>query len=304
MNRTQPQASRRRHPVLEWLFGSPGPEPVSRVAHTPNAAQPAGSDEAAREALLGPRGPDAGEADHTPAPADAGAQPAGPRSLIPRDMHRVNVSLPANLDLGEKLVPVRLTNISGTGAAMLYESDLPVPDGQKLWLDLALPTRQKPLELGLELTRRRPHTGPQGQDQQILHFAFPQIRRSDQDAIISYVNNLRLYEEKQYNVAAKVMLEVVTGRRRFARFNGETVELRPDSIRLMMDDFDAIAGAEVMLTIMAPHFVDHLDIEDVKVERVEVVSPRKAEVEVSLAKPNDQMLLFIRKHYPSTAKKR
>jgi len=101
-----------------------------------------------------------------------------------------------------------------------------------------------------------------------------------------------------------VMLEVVTGRRRFAKFNGETIEIRPDMMRLMMDDFDAIVGAEVMVTIMAPHFVDHLDIEDVKIEKVDIIDPRHAEVEVSLAKPDDNILLFIRKHYPASAKGR
>jgi hypothetical protein len=105
-------------------------------------------------------------------------------------------------------------------------------------------------------------------------------------------------------VAAKVMLEVVTGRRRFAKFTGETIEIRPDIMRLMMDDFDAIAGAEVMLTIMAPKFADHIDVEHVKVEKVEIISARKAEVEVSLANPDDKVVLFIRKHYPGVTKGR
>jgi hypothetical protein len=98
------------------------------------------------------------------------------------------------------------------------------------------------------------------------------------------------------------MLEVVTGRRRFAKFNGETIEIRPDQMRLLMDDFDAIVGAEVMLTIMAPKFADHLDVEDVRVDKVEIISPRKAEVEVSLDKPDDKVLMFIRKHYPGVSK--
>ena len=223
---------------------------------------------------------------------------------IPREMFRVNVSLPADMETAEqKVVAVRITNISGTGAALLYDSAAPLPPTGN-WLDLALPNRPKAMELELEIVRSRLHLGPQGQDQQIAHARFPSIRRNEQDAIIAYINNIRLYESKQYTVAAKVMLEVVTGRRRFAKFNGETIEIRPDLMRLMMDDFDAISGAEVMLTIMAPKFADHLDVEDVKVEKVEIVSPRKAEVEVSLAKPDDKVLLFIRKHYPGVAKGR
>jgi hypothetical protein len=225
--------------------------------------------------------------------------------LIPHEEFRVNnVSLPANLEIeGEKVMAVRLTTISGGGASLLYDSPDPLPAAGG-WLDLALPNRQKPLELEVKPVRSRHHLGPQGQEQQIVHVVFPTIRRNDQDAIIAYINNIRLYEDKQYTVAAKVMLEVVTGRRRFAKFTGETVEIRPDMMRLLMDDFDAIAGAEVMLTIMAPKFADHIDVEDVKVEKVEIISPRKAEVEVSLAKPDDKVLLFIRKHYPGVAKGR
>jgi len=218
-------------------------------------------------------------------------------------MHRVNVNLPAFLDLGDKTVQVRLTNISGTGAAILYDSPDPLPDTAH-FLDLALPNRPKPIELEVAVVQGRRHTGPQEQDQQIVHVRFPSIRRNEQDAIIAYINNLRLYEGKQFTVTAKAMLEVVTGRRRFAKFTGETIEIRPDLIRLMMDDFDAIVGSEVMLTIMAPHFSDHLDVDDVKVEKVDIVDPRHAEVEVSLAKPDDKVLLFVRKHYSGAAKSR
>ena len=230
------------------------------------------------------------------------AQAAKP--LVQRDMYRANVNLPANLDVGgERIVPVRITNLSGSGSALVFDSTEDIaPTGH--WLDLALPNRQKPLELELEVVNSRPTVSPSGKEQRIVHARFPSIRRNEQDAIIAYLNNLRLYEDRQVSVAAKVMLEVVTGRRRFAKFNGETVEIRPDSMRLMMDDFDAIAGAEVMLTVMAPHFSDHVDVEDVKVEKVEIVGPRKAEVEVSLAKPDDQVLLFIRKHYPGVVKGR
>lgn len=224
--------------------------------------------------------------------------------VIPREMFRVNVNLPANLDIaGEKVVAARITNISGTGAALLLDMPDRLP-ATGHWLDLALPNRQKPLELEVEVVSSRPHTSAQGQEQQIVHARFPSIRRNEQDAIIAYINNIRIYEDRQVSVAAKVMLEVVTGRRRFAKFNGETMEVRPDMMRLMMDDFDAIAGSEVMLTIMAPRFVDHLDVDNVKIEKVDIIDPRHAEVEVSLSKPDDKLLLFIRKHYPSVAKKR
>ena len=293
MNRNQPG---RRNRVLEWLFGTPGR--AAQPGRT-GAPAPVADEDLGREELLGPRRPSTAP----PPPPRAPAAPGRP-SLIPRDMYRVNVSLPANLDVGEgKAIPVRITNISGTGAAILVDSSDPLPEGQS-WIDLALPNRQKGLEVEIAVVQRRPHTGPQGQEQQIVHVQFPSIRRNEQDAIIAYINNLRLYEDKQFTVAAKVMLEVVTGRRRFAKFNGETIEIRPDMMRLMMDDFDAIAGAEVMLTIMAPHFSDHLDVDEVKIEKVEIVGPRKAEVEVSLAKPDDKVLLFIRKHYPGVAKSR
>lgn len=277
----------RRSRLLEWLFGSPAP--VRRAARPLASEVDDYEDEdPGRSALLG------------------NGQPASRhgKSLIPREMFRVSVNLPANLDIGAtKTLAVRITNVSGTGAALLYDSAEPLPDGNH-WLDLVLPNRQKPMELETIAVHSRPHTGSQGQDQQIVHVKFPSIRRNEQDAIIAYINNIRIYEDKQFSVAAKVMLEVVTGRRRFAKFTGETVEIRPDLMRLMMDDFDAIAGSEVMLTIMAPHFADHLDVDDVKIEKVDIVGPRKAEVEVSLSKPDDKVLLFIRKHYPGVVKSR
>ncbi|MBV9120601.1 MAG: PilZ domain-containing protein [Chloroflexi bacterium] len=290
MNRDQaPQ--RRRNRLLELLFGPPKQQPLA-------PASTAADDDPGRAALLGSRAGAVSPAIPEP------AAPQTPPGLIPRDMYRVNVNVPANLDIGgEKTVAVRLTNMSGTGAAILYDSGDDLPPGNH-WLDLALPNRQKPLEIEVELVTARQHTGPQGQDQQIVHVRFPTIRRNDQDAIIAYINNLRLYESKQFSVTARVILEVVTGRRRFAKFKGETIEIRPDMMRLMMEDFDAIAGSEVMLTIQAQDFSDHIDVEDVKVEKVEVVDPRHAEVEVSLTKPDDRVLVFIRKHYPSASKAR
>lgn len=274
---------------MRWLLGDPRPGEAAVLSPAAQPATPAAADDE-RAPLLGGL-PERQESDEV-------------RAIIPREMFRVNVSLPANLDRGDgKPVPVKLTNISGTGAALLYDSPEPLPDTDK-WLDLALPNRPQALELALQVVRSRLHTGPQGEQQQILHVNFPSIRRNEQDAIIAYINNVRLYEDKQFSAAAKVILEVVTGRRRFAKFNGETIDIRPDAMRLMMEDFDAIAGAEVMVTIMAPRFVDHLDIEDVKVEKVDIIDPRHAEVEVSLAKPDDQILLFVRKYYPASAKAR
>jgi hypothetical protein len=294
----------RRNRLLSWLLGSPGtpspPNPGPSELVELDSASPEDEEDLGRAALLGlSSASTVGEE----VPAElAVAEDDAPH--IPRDMFRVNVSLPANMEVAEqKVVPVRITNISGTGAALLFDSPNPLPTSGN-WLDLALPNRPKAMELELEIVRSRMHTGPRGEEQQIAHARFPSIRRNEQDAIIAYINNIRLYESKQYTVAAKVMLEVVTGRRRFAKFNGETIEIRPDLMRLMMDDFDAIAGAEVMLTIMAPKFADHIDVEDVKVEKVEIISARKAEVEVSLAKPDDKVLLFIRKHYPGVAKGR
>src|SRR5205823_3766404 len=115
--------------------------------------------------------------------------------VIPREMFRVNVTLPANLDIGgEKVLPVRITNISGTGAAMLIDfPDRLAPTGH--WLDLALPNRQKGMELEVEIVSSRSHTGSQGQEQQIVHGRFPSIRRNEQDAIIAYINNIRIYED-------------------------------------------------------------------------------------------------------------
>jgi hypothetical protein len=283
---------RRRNRLLRWLLGDPGPQQSAALTPAPaDAASASAPEEDERAALRGLGFGEPGAVDEV-------------RAIIPREMFRVNVSLPANLDPGDgKPVPVKITNISGTGAALLYDSPEPLAPTEK-WLDLALPNRPKALELELQIVRSRRHTGPAGEEQQILHVNFPSIRRNEQDAIIAYMNNVRLYEDKQFSVAAKVILEVVTGRRRFAKFNGETIDIRPDAMRLMMEDFDAIAGAEVMLTIMAPHFVDHLDIDGVKVEKVDIIDPRHAEVEVSLAKPDDSVLLFVRKYYPASSKPR
>jgi len=281
--------------ALEWLFGAEvvsAPEAelggslaesaVGRSAENPAAGgSQAAEDEAAR------------------ASEDAPAADGPSR----RTMFRTKVDLPADMEVAGKDVSVRVENLSGTGAALIYHSIDPVPESG-LWLDLALPNRPKPLELELRLVHTRRFTDSKGEMEQMLHVAFPSIRLGEQDNIIAYLNNIRLYEGKQYAVAATVKMEVVTGRRRFAKFVGQTMEIRPDKMKLMMDDFDAIAGSDVMLTVMAPHFADHIDVDDVKVEKVDIVSPRKAEVDVSIAKPNDNVLLFIRKYYPSSSKAR
>ncbi len=220
-----------------------------------------------------------------------------------RQMFRTNVDLPANMEIAGKDVPVHIQNLSGTGAALVYKSADPIPQ-EGNWLDLALPNRPKPMELEVKVIRTRESTDEKGEKRQIVHVTFPSIRRGETDNIIAYINNIRIYEGKQYAVAATVKMEVVTGRRRFAKFTGQTMEIRPDKMKLLMDDFDVIAGAEVMLTIMAPHFADHIDVEDVTIEKVDVVGPRKAEVEVAIKKPNDNVLLFIRKHYPGVGKSR
>ena len=311
MNRRPAARGASRGRLLGWLRGARGvasskaeaADPVAAPMEEPDAPFMFEDEDPGRVALLG-LAADRTEGSEAEAAEPEAAGPEEDRLQIPRDMFRVNVNMPAHLDVQQsKEVAVRITNISGTGFAFLYESTEPLLPNNN-WLDLALPNRPKPLELELLIVRSRLHLGPAGQEQQIVHARFPSIRRNEQDAIIAYINNIRLYESKQFTVAAKVMLEVVTGRRRFAKFNGETIEIRPDQMRLLMDDFDAIVGAEVMLTIMAPKFADHLDVEDVKVEKVEIISPRKAEVEVTLAKPDDSVLLFIRKHYPGVSKAR
>src|SRR5438067_5037391 len=125
---------RRRNPLIRWLLG----EKPSRsgAALEPLPIPPDVDDE--RGALLH------GAAPETEPPDEV-------RAIIPREMFRVNVSLPAHLDPGDgKPVPVKITNISGTGAAILFDSPEPLaPFGE--WLDLALPNRSTALELELQI---------------------------------------------------------------------------------------------------------------------------------------------------------
>ncbi|MHB8618592.1 MAG: PilZ domain-containing protein [Chloroflexota bacterium] len=265
----------------------------------------ADGDEAPEPAPERPEAATASTPDSEPTGSTPHAAPGSRDDPSRRAMYRTSVDLPATLDFDvAQPIPVRITNISGSGAALLLPSADPLPAGT-VWLDLAIPNRPKPLELEVRQIRRRHIPGENGQpDQQMIHVHFPGIRLGEQDAIIAYINNIRLYEGKQYTVAATVKMEVVTGRRRFAKFTGETMEIRPDKMKLMMDDFDAIENSEVMVTVMAPHFADHMDVDDVTVEKVKVVGPRKAEVDVVLSKPSDELVLFIRKHYPGAAKGR
>ncbi|MGH2364056.1 MAG: PilZ domain-containing protein [Chloroflexota bacterium] len=288
--------------ALEWLFGAeaaPEAELGGPLAEPVPALSPARAAPAVSAESLTAGGPPGAEGVAVPAAGDVPAADGPGR----RTMFRTKVDLPADMEIAGKDVSVRIENLSGTGAAIIYHSIEPVPESG-LWLDLALPNRPKPLELELRLVHTRRFTDAKGEMEQMLHVAFPSIRLGEQDNIIAYLNNIRLYEGKQYAVAATVKMEVVTGRRRFAKFVGQTMEIRPDKMKLMMDDFDAIAGSEVMLTVMAPHFADHIDVDAVKVEKVDIVSPRKAEVDVTIAKPNDNVLLFIRKYYPSSSKAR
>jgi len=119
----RPQPARRRNRLLGWLFGgdsAPRPsnaEPPTAAVVEREHASLEDDEDLEREALLGltAAGANSEEVPEEAAPAED-EPPA-----IPRDTFRVNVSLPANLEIAEQqVVPVRITNISGTGAALRF----------------------------------------------------------------------------------------------------------------------------------------------------------------------------------------
>ncbi|MFI5266419.1 MAG: hypothetical protein ACHQ7M_03485, partial [Chloroflexota bacterium] len=141
----------RRNRLLGWLLGSAGtpsaPSTISSELTEPLAASPEGDEDLGRSALLGLAAANGGGVEE--APAEVGSAEDEPLQ-ISRDMFRVNVGLPANMEIAEqKVVPVRITNISGTGVALLYDSPELLPSTGN-WLDLALPNRPKAMELELQ----------------------------------------------------------------------------------------------------------------------------------------------------------
>ncbi len=244
-------------------------------------------------------------------PADAISQSGalgGPESNsdkagghTPRAFFRSAVEFPAVLNIEglKKPISVCIRNLSATGAALSTASPDPLPvTGLSLTADL--PTRREPMEIEVVLVGTGPFMSPSGEPEQLLHVKFPTIRRIDQDAIVAFLNNQRAYERKMRTVSAPAEVEVITGRRAFAKFRGQTTRIRPDYAWLRMATFDNVVGAEVSLVVMSSERNAQIRIDGAKVESVDPIGS-EFDVRLVLAGTGEKVLQFLRTHYPDAS---
>jgi nucleotide-binding universal stress UspA family protein len=223
-----------------------------------------------------------------------------------RALYRAPVCVPATLEISELKHPlsVVIRDLSAKGAEI--ESDFQhtfrARDGL---LSVTLPTRPEELEIAVAILAIEHRTGDTGQAIQLVHVTFPTIGLADQDAIVGFLNQMRVFEQQQRRVHAPVRIEVITGRRANATFKGRTAVVRPDYVWLHMGGFDHIETADVALTVFSADRRDFVEIDgtvtNVKTSGAEFdVEIEIADISVASARhehSGDRLMAFIRQYY-------
>lgn len=223
-----------------------------------------------------------------------------------RAYYRVPVYLPATIEVDGIKHPlaVSLKNLGAKGAELELESGDPLPL-QECLLILSLPTRSEPLELVTSIVGVQHLRTETGGAVQVLHTTFPRISMSQEDAIVAFMNRLRVLEQQQRAASAAVRIDVVTGPRAFANFRGRTTVVRPDYVWLRMEKFDHIESADVTLRVYSGDGRNEIEVDGT------VTSVRATDgafdVEVELAEgtghanPGERLMAFLRQHYREEA---
>ena len=235
-----------------------------------------------------------------PVPIIALSAEAAPPPAVGRpDYFRSPIDMPGELQLDhvKNAFAVIVCELGAQGALLETISDkqLDVQDGL---LTLTLPTRNSPLELPAKMLGGA-HASENGQAFEVL---FPKLNVGQEDAIVYFLNQLRVLEKQQRTVAAPVLIDVITGPRAYAVFHGRTTVVRPDYVWLHMDNFDHIEGADVSLQVASSDGAEVVTVEGT-VSSVKAID-KEYDVEVELAEavpghqsPGEGLMAFLRQHY-------
>lgn len=220
-----------------------------------------------------------------------------------RAAYRARVHLPATFEAESLRHPLAVVvrDIGPQGSALETDYDEPLPADGGL-LILSLPNRQEPLEIVTRIASAQHLIGESGGRVQTLHASFPMINPAQQDAIVAFINQLRVLQQQQRRLSTPVSVEVITGPRAFASFKGKTAVVRPDYVWLHMDRFDHIEAADVALRVYSPNGKEKIDVDGTVTSVKAVGQEFDAEVELAPGEPGhtnpgEKLMAFLRQHY-------
>jgi hypothetical protein len=224
-----------------------------------------------------------------------------------RAYYRAPVYLPATLEAEGFKHPVKATvrDLGAKGAELETDAGETIP-AEGCLLVLPLPTRPEPLELAIKIVHSRRSIGESQQEVQLLNATFPSVRIGQEDAIVAFINRLRVLEQQQCAVSAPVRVEVVTGPRSFATFSGHTTVVRPDYVWLRMEHFDHIETADVSLRVLSANGKEKIEVDGTVTSVKPAGDEFDAEVELAGAAPGrtapgERLMSFLRQHYREAA---
>ncbi|HLG71713.1 MAG TPA: universal stress protein [Chloroflexota bacterium] len=224
-----------------------------------------------------------------------------------RAFYRAAVYLPAELEVEGIKHPLHVVvrDLSAKGAELELDSEEALSPKGNL-LILGLPTRPEPFEIATTIVAESRTTDDTGHIAQLLHVTFPAIRIAEQDAIVAFLNQLRMFEQQQRRVTAPARVEVITGPRAYANFKGRTTVVRPDYVWLTMDRFDHIEGADVGLRVASADGRATVEVDAAVTQVKPVGSAFEVELEISETavasahheSAGERLMGFLRQHYP------
>jgi hypothetical protein len=224
-----------------------------------------------------------------------------------RAFFRASVELPAELEVEglKRAVPVRIRNVGARGAELETKFEKPLP-AKGLRLLFTVPTRSEPLELATTIVAAKSDTSESGDSVQVLHVAFPSIGTRDQDAIVAFLNKLRIFEQQQRTVKAPVSVEVVTGPRACAVFKGQANVVRPDYVWLHMDTFDHIEGDDVSVRLASADGRANLEFDGTVASAKATETGFDVELQIAEASrghedPGQKLMAFVRQNFAEEA---
>jgi hypothetical protein len=193
----------------------------------------------------------------------------------------------------------RIFNLGGGGCGLYVASLEPFATEPTHQIRFELPNRSEALYLDCAIVDMSPDKEEKGQ---YLHLTFVNPRPGYQDAVISYVQNPKRWDQKAFRVAIPVSMEAQTGLRQFVPYKGTTIEAGRTYALCELSRFQLAVTSEVVVTFLGPKFRDEIFLPATvsKVDRNPATGGSKVRVDFNT--PSDEMLDFIRRHYGAKAK--